>query len=283
MTRRMAIIAAGLSLITACGDTSTETTTAVPTTTMVATTTQVTTSIAAATTSEAITTTAATTTTTLGPDAVIDPGDGGNYAFDLTPADFVAVIDNPYLPFTVGSSWVYEGDGEHIEVSVLAETRVVMGITATVVRDTVSEDGEVTEDTYDWYAQDAAGNVWYLGEDTTTYQDGNPVSHEGSWEAGVDGALPGIVMPAMPVVGDVYRQEFYVGHAEDLAEVARIGDSVSTPYDDLTGLLVTTEWTPLSPDEVEEKYYAPGIGVVYETVVRGEPSEVLLTGFTPGG
>lgn len=267
MSRRIVIIATALSLISACGGTTPETTTTAPTTTP----------------TEATGTTAATTTTTLGLDAVIDPGDGGNYAFDLTPADFVAVIDNPYLPFTVGSSWVYEGDGEHIEVSVLAETRVVMGITATIVRDTVSADGEVTEDTYDWYAQDAAGNVWYLGEDTTTYQDGNPVSHEGSWEAGVDGALPGIVMPATPVVGDAYRQEFYLGHAEDLAAVARIGDSVSTPYGDFTGLLVTTEWTALSPDEVEEKYYAAGVGLVFEDVVRGEPAQLQLVEFTPGG
>ena len=119
---------------------------------------------------------------------VIDPGDGGDYAPELDPADFVAVIDNPYLPFTPGMRWVYEGeeDGEteRVEVEVLDETRVIQGITATVVRDTVYVDGELAEDTYDWYAQDTDGNVWYLGEDTHEYEDGEAVNAEGAWEYG---------------------------------------------------------------------------------------------------
>ncbi len=162
-----------------------------------------------------------------GSEAVIDPGDGGDYSVTLDPADFVAVIDNPWMPFVPASRWVYEGgDGaevEHIEVVVLSETRVVMGITATVVRDTVTVDGELVEDTYDWYAQHAAGNVWYLGEDSKEYEAGEVVSTGGSWEAGVDGALPGIVMKADPQVGDAYRQEYYTGEAEDMAEVVRAG------------------------------------------------------------
>ncbi|HEX9977521.1 MAG TPA: hypothetical protein VGB41_02735 [Acidimicrobiia bacterium] len=270
MIRSMLIVLAALTLVAACGGSS-----VVTTTSMVA----ITTTAAPATSTDA----PAPSTTTTGSDAVIDPGDGGDYTFPLTASDFVATIDNPYLPLIPGSSWVYEGDGEHIEVSVLTETRVVMGITATVVRDTVTEDGEVTEDTYDWYAQDTAGNVWYLGEDTTMFENGAAVSHEGSWEAGVDGALPGIAMEAAPAPGDSYRQEFWPGHAEDLAQVVGFGGTATTPSGDYTDLLITIEWTPLSPDEIEQKYYALGVGQVYEKVIRGNAAESLLTEFTPGG
>ena len=214
---------------------------------------------------------------------VIDPGDGGTYEFTLGPADFVAGIDNAYLPMAVGSRWVYEGGGERIEVEVLAETRVVMGITATVVHDAVTEGGELVEDTYDWYAQDTAGNVWYLGEESTEYQNGQPTSTAGSWEAGVDGALPGIAMPADPTLGLAYRQEFYAGKAEDMAEIARTGETVSIPVGDFTGVIVITEWTPLSPDTVEEKYYASGVGVIKEAAVRGGSGSAQLVEYTPGG
>lgn len=214
---------------------------------------------------------------------VIDPGDGGNYAFALTPADFVSGIDNPYLPLAVGSRWVFEGDGERTEIEVLAETRVVMGITATVVRDTVSENGELIEDTYDWFAQDTEGNVWYLGEESVEYRDGEPVSTAGSWEAGVDGALPGIVMLAEPVVGQAYRQEYYLGEAEDMARVDRIEAAVAVPFGDYTGVIVITEWTPLSPDTVEEKYYAAGVGMIQEAAIRGGSGGAVLVEYTPGG
>lgn len=215
---------------------------------------------------------------------VIDPGDGGNPAFDLTPADFVAGIDHPFLPYTPGSHWVYEGGGEHIEVTVLEETRVVMGITATVVRDTVTDsNGELVEDTYDWYAQDAEGNVWYLGEDTTEYANGVAVSHAGAWEAGVDGAIPGIVMPADPQPGFSYRQEYYKGEAEDLGRIDGFEDGVVTPFGSFDGALVTTEWTPLSPHPVEQKLYAEGIGLVLERTIRGSGGTIALVSFDPGG
>jgi hypothetical protein len=116
------------------------------------------------------------TTTAAAVEPVIDPGDGGDYEPELDPADFVEVVDNPYLPLVPGTRWVYEGedDGqeERVEVEVLDETREIEGITATVVRDTVYVDGEIAEDTYDWFAQDADGNVWYLGEDSHEYEDG---------------------------------------------------------------------------------------------------------------
>ena len=154
---------------------------------------------------------------------MIDPGDGGAYAPLIDPAEFVDVIDNPYFPLSPGSRWVYEGGSDEraqrIEVEVLAERRDIMGISAVVVHDTAYVDGEIVEDTYDWYAQDRDGNVWYLGEATQAF-DGGDVSDAGSWEYGVDGALPGIVMPANPTVGDAYRQEYYPGEAEDMGEVS---------------------------------------------------------------
>ncbi len=217
---------------------------------------------------------------------VIDPGDGGRYEPDVDPANFGGPIDNPYLPFLPGARWVYEGmseDGlERIEVAVSDERRQVMGIDAVVVRDTVTLDGEVIEDTYDWYAQDSEGNVWYLGEDSKEYESGQVTSTKGSWEAGVDGALPGIVMQATPEVGQAYRQEFYEGEAEDLAEVLRLDGSETVDGQAYEDLLVTEEWNPLEPEVVEEKSYAQGIGMVLEVKTVGGDERVELIEFTPG-
>ncbi len=215
----------------------------------------------------------------------IDPGDGGEYTVALDPADFVPVVDNPLLPFIPGSTWVYEsqGDGEveRIEVTVMDQTREVLGIAATVVRDTVTVGGELLEDTYDWYAQDEEGNVWYLGEDTAEYEEGEVVSTAGAWEAGIDGALPGIVMEAAPQVGDAYRQEFYPGEAEDMAEVARTGVGEEVVYGSFGDLVVIKEWNPLDPRVVEEKYYAPGVGMVLETTVEGGSGRIELISYSP--
>ncbi len=216
----------------------------------------------------------------------VDPGDGGDYQVTIDPADFVTAIDNQWLPFTPGSKWVYESVGgeevERIEVVVLEETRRVMGIPATVVRDTVTINGELVEDTHDWYAQDTEGNVWYLGEETAEYENGEVVSTAGAWEAGLDGALPGIVMLADPAVGNTYRQEYYPGEAEDMAEVVDVGVSeeiAAEPFDDL---IVIEEWTPLEPDVIEEKSYGSGLGVVLEEVVAGGTGRIELVSYTPG-
>jgi len=226
------------------------------------------------------------TTTAAAP--VIDPGDGGNYQPEIDPNNFVDVIDNPYLPFPVGASWTYEGteDGEteNVKVTVTPERKEIMGISATVVRDTVSTgDGEVVEDTYDWYAQDRDGSVWYLGEDSTEFENGKPVGTSGSWEAGVDGALPGIVMQAQPEVGQAYRQEYYAGEAEDLAEVDQLDATESVPFGDFDQLVVIKEWNPLEPDVVEEKYFTPGVGLVLEIKTEGGDGRSELTEFTAGG
>ncbi|MGH3667041.1 MAG: hypothetical protein ACRDWF_11980 [Acidimicrobiia bacterium] len=216
----------------------------------------------------------------------INPGDGGDYSVTIDPADFVPEIDNDLLPFRPGNKWVYESVGgeevERIEVDVTEERRTVMGVSTTVVRDTVTVDGGLVEDTYDWYAQDQEGNVWYFGEETAEYEDGEIVSTAGAWEAGVDGAMPGIVMEMEPTVGDSYRQEYYPGEAEDMAKVVQSGVSEEVAFGAFDDLIVIEEWTPLEPDVVEEKYYASGVGVVLETTVEGGSGRIELISFTPG-
>ena len=144
------------------------------------------------------------------PEAVIDPGDGGQYAPAIEAANFVDTVDNPYFPLAGGSRWIYdgtsEGEAERVDVVVTLRASTILGISATIVRDTVTIAGEVVEDTYDWYAQDRDGNVWYLGEAVQDFENGQVISMAGSWEAGVDGAYPGIVMKADPKVGDSYRR-----------------------------------------------------------------------------
>src|SRR5918996_2267065 len=148
----------------------------------------------------------------------------------LGPGGFTTRIDHPYLPMRPGSRWVYretdsDGTVQRVVVKVTRRTRrIANGVTARVVRDTVTERGRLVEDTFDWFAQDRAGNVWYLGEDTTDDADGQPVSKAGSWEAGVDGARPGIVMLARPRPGRGYRQEDAPGEAEDRARVLSLHD-----------------------------------------------------------
>jgi hypothetical protein len=191
----------------------------------------------------------------------------------IDPNDFVTTIDNPYLPFPVGRTLVYEGvsDGERerVEVTITDRTREVMGVTTIVVRDRAFVEGALVEDTFDWFAQDRWGNVWYFGEATAEYEGGEVVSRAGSWEAGVDGAMPGVVMLAVPRVGDRYRQEFSEGEAEDMARVRAEGESVAVPAGAYQDILVTEDWTPLEPDVLEHKSYAPGVGVVLERVVKG--------------
>jgi hypothetical protein len=219
--------------------------------------------------------------------AVVDPGDGGTYEPDVAPENFVEVVDNPYFPLPAGARWVYEGESdgeaERVEIVVTDERKTVMGIEATVVRDSVYVDDELVEDTYDWFAQDRDGNVWYLGEDTTEYEGGKAVTTEGSWEAGVDGALPGIVMPADPAVGDAFRQEYYVGEAEDMFEIIAVDGSTSVPAGRFDEVLTTEDWTPLEPDVVEEKQYAPGVGKLREEKTIGGTGVSELVEFHPGG
>ena len=212
--------------------------------------------------------------------------EGEPYGPRIDPANFVPVIDNPYLPLQPGTTLIYEGvsggDREVVKVTVTNETKEILGITATVVRDRVFVGGRLAEDTFDWYAQDRLGNVWYLGEDTKEYEDGKVVSTAGSWEAGVEGAQPGIIMLADPQVGDTYRQEFYEGEAEDVARVIGIDESVTVPYGSFRGVLRTEDWTPLEPEIRENKFYARGIGVVFERLVRGGKEVLRLVDVRSG-
>jgi hypothetical protein len=176
----------------------------------------------------------------------------------IDPTDFVEAIDNPYLPFTPGTRWVYEGDvdgaHERIEVTVTSDRKEVLGVSALVVSDVNYVDGDLVAKTVDWYAQDRDGKVWYLGEATEEYENGELVGTEGSWEAGVDGAEPGIFMVAEPRVGETYHQ-----HDQDAAEVVRLGVDHSIGPGDYRDVVVVLESSPQEPDVVEEKYYAPGV------------------------
>lgn len=224
----------------------------------------------------------ATTAATAATAPVIDPGDGGAYAVSIDPAAFSSVIDHPFAPKLPGTVWVYEarssdGEVETIRVEVLDERRTIMGVETIVVHDVVTTaDGTLVEDTFDWFAQDAGGNVWYFGEDTTSY-DGGVASSDGAWEAGVDGALPGIVMPAEPAVSELgYRQEYLPGEAEDMGQVIATSGSATVPAGDFTDVLMTRDWTPLEPDVVEEKTYARGVGLVLESKVSGDGGDATV-------
>jgi hypothetical protein len=194
----------------------------------------------------------------------------------LDPADFVAVIDNPYFPLPVGRTLVYEGvkDGEtQIDtVTVTAQTRIIQGVTATVVSDVATHNGTVLERTFDWYAQDRKGNVWYLGEDTAAFLPNGKVDTSGSWETGVHGALPGIIMEENPQIPDAYRQEYLAGQAEDTAWVVEVGGTITVPYGKLRNTLTTLEATRLEPGLYDQKIYAPGLGIVLEQALTG-PTE----------
>ncbi len=147
--------------------------------------------------------------------------------------EFTTEVDNPFFPLPVGARWVYEGQGEEgtkrVVIEVLPDTHKVVGVDTVVVRDTVTIDGALFEDTSDWYAQDRAGNVWYFGE-AVKYEDGRPVADEGSWTAGVDGARPGILMKAGPRVGDRSDQEYFDGRAMAAAEVLSVNAHLEVPY-----------------------------------------------------
>ena len=180
--------------------------------------------------------------------------------------DFVTVINNPYFPLDPGTTFIYKPlDEDNVvdTMEVTFDTKEILGVTCIVVHDWETVDGELTEDTYDWYAQDKYGNVWYFGEDTTAFLDDGTISKEGSWEAGKNGAEAGIIMLADPIAGLSYQQEYSKDIAEDMAKVLRLDARVSLENgDSFEDCLKTKEWTPLNPGVIENKYYAPGVGLV---------------------
>jgi hypothetical protein len=200
---------------------------------------------------------------------------------DLAPVfSTPTTIDNPLFPLVPGTVFSFAGGGETIVVEVTSTTRTIAGVACVEVRDTVRVGGVIIEDTLDWYAQDDANNVWYFGEDTKEFEDGLVVSTEGSWEAGVGGAQPGLVMLASPRLADVYRQEYLCGEAEDAAEVVALGEDVTVPFGPLTGCLRTRDYTPLDLGSNEYKWYCPGIGMTAEVNIWNG-NRVELVSVTP--
>lgn len=198
------------------------------------------------------------------------------YQPSLDPKDYTTTIDNPMFPLPVGAKWVYDAPDEIITVTVLAETyTTATGVECLVVHDAVTDkEGVLIEDTRDWYAQDLDGNVWYFGEETAEYVNGKKANTRGSWEAGVDGALPGIIAHATtPKVGTEYRQEYYRCEAEDMGAIIAVGESVTVPAGTYDDCIRVRDFSPLDPRANEHKLFCPGAGVVLvEDVVPGDPS-----------
>ena len=210
----------------------------------------------------------------------------GGEPTNLDPAAFTTDIDNPYWPMVPGSRWVYRerspGSTQRVVVTVTDKTKqIANGVEARVVRDVVSEHGELVEVTDDWYAQDSAGNVWYLGEKTAEYEKGKVTTTAGSFEAGVDGAQPGIIMPANPEDGLAYRQEYYAGEAEDRAEVLSTEEQVEVPFGRFTGSVMTKDLVPLEPKVNEHKFYARDVGPVLAVGISGGGGREELIRFQP--
>jgi hypothetical protein len=215
-----------------------------------------------------------TTAATTGGDSTLPVGSD---PVNIDPADFTTEIDNPYWPMKVGSVWKYteadaKGNVQDVVVTVTNQTKeIANGVTARVVHDVVSEDGEPVEVTSDWYAQDSDGNIWYMGERTAEYENGKVASREGSFEAGVDGALPGIALPANPEPGLTYRQEYLKGEAEDFASVLSLDATAEVPFGSFDGALKTRDVNPLDdPQAVEHKFYAKGVGPVLTLSIAPE-------------
>jgi len=226
-------------------------------------------------------------------DATHDPEFGPDFAANFVdPLQIsVTITPNPWFALVPGNLWVYEGDGETIEVEVTGDTKLIDGITCIVVIDTATEDGVVVEKTNDWYAQDVEGNVWYCGEISENFEefDGDETSDpelvdiDGSWKAGRDGAEAGMLLPFDPQVGDVFRQEFAQTDAEDAVEILAIDATEAAPGGACAGIcLMTRDFTPLEPDVEENKFYLPGTGLIVEVDLESG-DRVELVSFTGVG
>jgi hypothetical protein len=211
----------------------------------------------------------------------------GTESVDLDPADFTTRIDNPYRPMAPGSRRVYrntdtDGTVQRAEVSVTSRTkRIANGIEARVVREAATEDGTLIEQEYDWYAQDSAGNVWYFGEEVKEYENGK-VKATSTWQAGVDGAQPGVVMPAEPRAGLTYRQTHYAGKEEDRGEVLSTRERAQAPAGYFRDAVAIKETSSLEPKLVEYKLFARGVGLVRAFQVSGGSGREDLLSYSKG-
>ncbi len=174
----------------------------------------------------------------------------------LRPEDFAAQIDHPYWPMRPGTTWHYvernASETQHATVRVTHRTKLIKGVRARVVRDIVRSGGEVVEDTRDWYAQDSGGSVWYLGEATAAYENGQIVSHAG--------LLP---------------RRYWVA-AEDRALILSRREAIKTPTGFHRHMLHTSNSTPLERSVLENKFYARGIGPVLEIDLSPSFSRAVL-------
>jgi len=197
------------------------------------------------------------------------------------PGNFVSVIDNPYFPLPVGRVLVYSGYRDGVTqtdtVTVTNQTKVILGVTATVVSDVAMHGGTLLEQTSDWYAQDRDGNVWYLGEDTKAYGPHGKIDTSGSWEAGVNGAIPGLIMEGHPAIPDAYRQELLTGQAEDTAWIVGTTGTVKVAYGNVRNILTTLEATRIEPGIYDTKIYGPGLGIVQEKSLDGTEFAELVS------
>jgi len=197
------------------------------------------------------------------------------------PHAFVPVVTNPLFPLPLGRRLIYRGTEDDLPETVVTDItldhKTILGVPVTVVLDRVFLNGELKEKTFDWYAQDTAGNVWYFGEDTKEYENGKVVSTAGSFQAGKEGATAGIIMRVHPKVGQVTPQEFAPGVAEDKARVLALNATITVPYGTFTHCLKQEEFTPLEPEALENKYYCPGVGIVKELDVQGGTVNTGLT------
>jgi len=193
-------------------------------------------------------------------------GAKAEYHPPFDPKNFVSKVTNKYFALEPGSKFTYEKKTnkgmERTEVRVLSETKEILGVTTIVVSDRVWLNDKLKEDTRDWYAQDRDGNVWYFGEEVANYKDGKLVNYSGTWEAGVDGAKPGIMMLAQPKVGLTYQQEHAKGKAEDMGTIIAIGKQVKVPYGTFQGCVQIRDWSRIEKSANEYKYYCPGVGFV---------------------
>lgn len=203
---------------------------------------------------------------------------GEPYRPAIDPAHFTHVVSNPWFPLVPGSTATFlEQDGREKrenKIAVTHDTKTILGVKCVVVHDTVTLDGALTEDTSGWFAQDRQGTVWYFGEATRQFRSGGRVSTDGSWEAGVKGAQPGIVMPAHPRVGERYRQEYLAGVAEDIGQIVALDESVTVPFGTFKGCVRTREWSMLESG-TSKKWYAHGVGLVRAESTSGEVSTLL--------
>jgi hypothetical protein len=197
-------------------------------------------------------------------------------------ANFQTPKSNAYFPLNPGTTYTFRGvskQGVELNtVDITKKTKTILGVATTVVHDVVRiEDGSISEDTLDWYAADKNGNVWYFGEDTKVYDHGTLLTTAGSWEAGKNGATPGIIFLANPHVGDQYRQENSPGIVEDMAKIINLDETVTVEYGTFNHCIETTEWTPIEPGIRSHKFYAPGFGTVLETSTKqgGERVELI--------